>query len=671
MTNALPIRRVVLFKHGVGYFEREGTVDGDASLDLAFKAAEMNDVLKSLTVLDLGDGHIASISYESTLPTEKRLEDVAIRLPDGNSLSGLLEQVKGARVAVIAGSDRLEGVVAGIETRWRKVGDDTLHEHQLVLLVGGTSLRAFDLGEIKSLDFLDEGLRKDLQHLLEILIGAKKKDLKRLTIFARGGASRPVQASYVVETPVWKTSYRVMLGQPETRIQGWAIVDNTQDEDWDDVALTLVAGLPISFVHDLYAPRHRRRPTVEVQEEEAYAPPILEQAAYLSDDDERTSAGFAPPPPPPAPGAAFTRAGIMPAPAAMPARMAPPGQSPQAKAAARERSMQVQTRTAPVGDLFQYVLDRPVTVKRNQSALVPILSAAVSGKRVAVYNSGVREKNPLSSIWLENTTGLTLEGGPLTVLESESYVGESMLETMKPGEKRLVPYSVELGCVVAIDHESDVRDVHAVRIVNGAFHLLRFRLARTIYRVTNKTDAVIDLFLEHRFQQGWKLVDTPKPVETTESFQRFRFDAAAKGETRFVVVEQGDQWESVQLTQATREHLKVWVASRYLSQVAHDAVAQIVALNERVAQSARQEAQLSRQIGEIGEKQKRVRENLSALRDSRDEQRLRERYVAELTRDEDTLARLDAELAQSRQDKIQIEAELRQRITTLTFDANV
>lgn len=666
MTN-LPIRRVVLFKHGVGYFEREGDVEGDVSIDLAFKAAEMNDVLKSLTVLDLGEGHVSSISYESTLPTEKRLEDVALRLPDGNSLSGLLEQVKGARVAVSAGSDRVEGVVAGIETRWRKVGDDTLHEHQLVLLVGGSSLRAFELGEIKALDFLDDGLKKDLQHLLEILIGAKKKDLKRLTIFAKGSGSRPVQASYVVETPVWKTSYRVMLGKPETRIQGWALVDNTQDEDWDDVALTLVAGLPISFVHDLYSPRHRRRPTVEVQEEEAYAPPILEQAAYGALAEEETSFAGGPPPPPMA--MARSKAAMMPAPA--PGRMGPPPPSPAMRAQARERSTQVQTRTVQVGDLFQYVLDRPVTVKRNQSALVPILAAALSGKRVAVYNQSVRDKNPLGAIWLENTTGLTLEGGPLTVLEDEAYVGESMLETMKPGEKRLVPYSVELGCVVAIDHESDTRDVHAVRIVNGVFHLLRYRLSRTIYRVTNKTDAVIDLFLEHRFDPGAKLVDTPKPLETTESYQRFRFDVPAKGETKFVVTEQGDLWESVYLNQTNREQLRVWTASRYLDQAAHDALANIVALNERVAESGRRQAELQRQIAEIGEKQKRVRENLSALRDSRDEQRLRERYVAELTRDEDELARANAELAQSRQEKVLLEAELRQRTQELKFDANL
>ena len=281
------------------------------------------------------------------------------------------------------------------------------------------------------------------------------------------------------------------------------------------------------------------------------------------------------------------------------------------------------------------------------------------------------EPNPLSAIWLENTTGLTLEGGPLTVLENENYVGESMLETMKPGEKRLVPYSVELGAVVAIDHESDVRAVHAGRVVNGVFHLLRYRLARTLYRVTNKTDSVIDLFLEHRFEAGWKLVDTPSPVETTESFQRFRFDAAPKAETRFVVTEQGDQWESVQLAQANRDQLALWVSSRYLDPATHQALETIVGLNEAIAESGRRQAELQRRIGEITEKQKRVRENLGALRDSRDEQKLRERYVADLGRDEDEFVRLNDDLAASRAQKTELELALRKSVQSVRFEAAV
>ena len=280
----LPIKKIVLYKHGVGYFERQDRVSGDATIDLHFKASEMNDVLKSLTVLDLGDGLIASISYESTKPLEKQLEEIAIRLPDENSLTGLLQQIKGARVEVLAGSEAVEGTVTGIETVTRKLeGHETAWTNYLNLLVDGRSMQSFDLMELKTITFLDASLRKDLQHLLDTLISAKKKDLKRLTIFARGEGERELVASYIVETPVWKTSYRVLLADPaqeqaETLIQGWALVDNTQDEDWEDVSLTLVAGLPISFVHDLYSPRYKRRPVVQVQEEEAYAPPVLEQA---------------------------------------------------------------------------------------------------------------------------------------------------------------------------------------------------------------------------------------------------------------------------------------------------------------------------------------------------------------------------------------------------------
>jgi hypothetical protein len=654
----LGIRRVVLFKHGVGYFERQGEVDGDESIDLSFKSDEMNDVLKSLTVLDLGQGHIASISYESTLPTEKRLEDIALRLPDDTTLSGLVEQVKGARVAVEIGGERIEGVVLGIESQWKKVRDETLHSREIVLLVEGGSVRHFELLEVKRLTFLEESLKKDLGHLLEVLISAKKKDLKRLTIFARGTGRRSVMASYVVETPVWKTSYRVILSQEKPFIQGWALVDNTQDEDWDDVGITLVAGLPVSFVHDLYSPRYRRRPRVEVREEEAYAPPMLEEAvASAGYAVDQVRAG-APPPPP--------MAARAPAPAGMPA----PPAGPRARPATMAQSAPVQTRTVQVGDLFQYVIDKPVTVKRGQSALVPILAATFSGKRVAVYNREIRDKNPMSAIWFENTTGMTLEGGPLTVIENDSYVGESMLETLKPDEKRLVPYSVELGCVISIDHQSHVREVFRARIANGTLQFGRYRLVQTIYRVLNKNDATLDLFLEHRLNGGHVLVDTPKPVETTENFYRFRFDAKGKTETLLTVTERGEQWEHHSIANVTNDQISAWVSSRFIDAATHAALGEISRLNARSLELKRQIEDRERDVQRIHENQKRLRENLQALGNRNDEQRLRERYVSELTREEDLLAQLSAMILQAQREKEQVDAALRARVAGVQSDVS-
>ncbi len=654
----LPIKKVVLYKHGVGYFERQGRVDGDASIDLHFRAAEMNDVLKSLTTLDLGGGHVSSISYESTKPVEKQLEDIAIRLPDENAITGLLTQLKGARVSAEIPGKRIEGTVTGIETVTRREGDAVLTSQRLALLVDG-ALQSYDLLEIKSLAFLDENVRKDLQHLLDILIGAKKKDLKKLTIFGRGKGKRDFLATYTIETPVWKTSYRMLLGEKKPLIQGWALVDNTQDEDWENVALTLVAGLPISFVHDLYSPRYKRRPIVQVQEEEAYAPPQLEEAVAGADMDDYEDAKTA-----------------------EKERAAPMGRARSAGAAdtalgfasrdeARRQSVKVQTRTVEVGDLFQYQIKNPVTVKRNQSALVPILQGDFDGKRVAVYNPEVREKNPMSAVLFKNTTGMTLEGGPVTVLENESYVGESMLDTMKPDEERLVPYSVELGCLITLDHKSDLRDVRRAVIVHGSLTLTRYRVNRKIYVIHNKTDSKIDLFLEHRFTHGWDLVETDKPFETTENFYRFRFDVPAKKTVKFIVSERGDEAQSFAIQSVNRDQVRVWLESKFIDRRSMEVIHGFIELNEKIAALARQVADREREINEIFNDQQRLRSNLSSIGSTESERALRERYIAQMGRQEDKLGKLRLEAADRKEEKEKLEKDLRARVGALKFEATL
>ncbi|MFQ3592979.1 MAG: hypothetical protein SNJ82_07280, partial [Gemmataceae bacterium] len=123
MTSALPITRVVLYKHGVGHFERQGTVEGTAHLALTFRQTEVSDVLKSLTVLDLDGGHISSVSYDSTKPLEQLLAEVALSIPDDGSLVGLLPQIKGVRLAVIEGDRRTEGTLLGLDRIQRRSAD--------------------------------------------------------------------------------------------------------------------------------------------------------------------------------------------------------------------------------------------------------------------------------------------------------------------------------------------------------------------------------------------------------------------------------------------------------------------------------------------------------------------------------------------------------------------
>ncbi len=663
----LPIRKVVLYKHGVGYFERRGRVEGDAALDLHFRASEMNDVLKSLTTLDLTRGHIASISYESTTPMERQLEDIAIRLPDDNAVSGLLAEIKGARVAVQVAGERVEGLVMGIETVERRVDDAVVQGHHLALLVGGTALRSFDLQDVAQLDFLDEELQQDLQHLLQVLIAAKRKDLKRLTVFAQGEGEREILASYIVETPVWKTSYRVLLGDEQPLIQGWALVDNPQDEDWVDVELSLVAGLPISFVHDLYSPRYKRRPVVEVDEEEAYAPPMLEDAVFAASEALAMEQGDAGP----ARTRSLRRKAAAPRAAGGVAGFAADVRQDEKRAQARDRSVQVQTRTVEVGDLFEYAIENPVTVKRSQSALVPILQGPFEGDRVAVYNTAVREKNPLSAILFKNTTGMTLEGGPLTVLEDEAYVGESMLETMKPKEERLVPYSVELGCVVSIDHQSRREDVRKVKIVDGVLHAWRYRIRETAYVIRNKKDSPVDLVLEHPFVHAWELVDTPKPYETTDNFYRFRLDVPAGKTVRYVVQEKGDEERHHALSNLDTETLGLWVSRQYVDEETEGVLRALIGMNQVMGRLGAKIQDNEKRIAALFEDQERQRENLKALGDSQQERGLRERYVKELTTAEERLALLRAEIERWTAERRKVEKELKERLHGVTYEATL
>ncbi len=667
--STLPIRKVVLYKHGVGYFERHGEVNGDVTLDLYFRASEMNDVLKSLTTLDLGNGHIASVSYESTKPLARQLDDIAITLPDENSITALLTQLKGARVRVEAGSRKCEGVVAGLESVTRREGNQAVESHALALLVDGHTLQSFDLLHVTSVMLHDEGIRKDLQHLLEVLISGKKKDQKKLTIFAKGPGNREIVASYTVETPVWKTSYRILLGTHVPVLQGWALVDNTQDEDWDRVELTLVAGLPISFVHDLYSPRYKKRPVVRVKEEEAYAPPELEMAMPAGDPFEPMARGGL--------DAFDDLLGAGGAPeAATPAASAAPGTRVfggpgRARAAAREESVKVQTRVVEVGDLFQYEIKNPVTVKRNQSALVPILQGPFEGKRVAVYNREIREKNPMSAVLFKNTTGMTLEGGPVTVLENDSYTGEAMLETMKPSEERIVPYSVELGCLVGIDHRSDVERVRTARIANGWLHLSRYHLERTIYVVENKTDRKLDLFLEHRFNKGWDLVESEKPVETTDNFYRFRFDVPPRKPLTFVVKERKDEDETHAIQNVDRDTVVSWLEARYIDKATLATLEQLMKQNERLRALAVKVARGEQEQKEIFGNQERLRKNLQALGSNPDERTLRERYVASLTKDEDKLKDLGDSLAKMREEGESLRSELGAKVAQVRFEATL
>ena len=651
---ASPIRRVVLFKHGVGHFERECSVTGDATLTLTFKQSEVSDVLKSLTVLDEGGGIVSSVSYDSTKPLAQLLSEVAIDIPDSGSLVSLLPQIKGARIRLHTGvSEPVEGNILGIDSSERSLGEGVVKVTLISVLTEQGEVRSFDLHHLAGLQILDVALKRDLDFYLKTQLSSKKKDAKTFTFFAEGEGTRTIRLSYTLEAPVWKATYRILLDEAGKGplIQGWAVVDNMQDEDWESVQLSLISGLPVSFRHDLYTPRYIRRPEVQVQETTGVLPPEMEY------------------------GMQFDKGGMEADFAMAAAPMMAQGRTAMKRALADEKSerkssqssMPAQVRERKIGDLFEYEIEHPVTIRRNQSALVPIVLRGFEGKTVLLYNRVNRQDNPMRCVDFKNTTGLTLEGGPLTVTEAGDYVGEAMLDTLKPDERRLVPYAVELSVHVLDNVQSFTQAVHKIVIRKGTFVASSFLVERRTYHFDNKAAEAYELVLEHPRAEGWSLDDAAKPEEITESYWRFRLKLAANTVTDFVVNKKLMQQNRIGLADLRDEQLRFWIEQKYLDAATEKSLRQLIAIQNEAGSIQAALQQIEKERATIHQEQARIRENLQALGDRPSEKDLRERFVRSLNSQEDRLEQIDRDMHAKTRAKDECQARLEAALAALEF----
>jgi hypothetical protein len=342
-----------------------------------------------------------------------------------------------------------------------------------------------------------------------------------------------------------------------------------------------------------------------------------------------------------------------------------------AKTARPISSVDVQTRERQVGDLFQYAITRPVTIRRNQSALVPIVLRPFRGRGVLLYNRATRERNPLSAVEFENTSGLTLEGGPVTVLEGDTYVGEAMVETIKPGETRLIPYSVELAVLVDAASQSRTDRVHRTQISRGALFLMSMEVRRTVYQVANRSGRERTLYVEHRRDAGWELAGQTKPYETTPDFFRFRFDLEATGATELGVDERREISSVVGLASVTPDVVAEYRASRYIDDRVAAALGRVVALKNRAAEIDAESTLVVNEIAAITSDQQRIRENLKSIGEGHDEKRLRGTLVEKLLAQEQRLEELGERRRTLEQERQRAQAEIDSAINGLEFETTI
>ncbi|MCK4324626.1 MAG: hypothetical protein KAW89_08860 [Armatimonadetes bacterium] len=660
----LPVSRVVLFSTGVGYFQHRGEVDGNASMVLSCRTEQMNDILKSLVLQDLGGGSIEAVTYTPQDPLSRILASFSVPIADNPSLGELARRLRGSEVVICTGPETVRGTILGVEQRQREVDDDIL-TYQVINLLTDSGIVGMAVPEVQSLQMVDEKLNEELRLALAAIAASRDVAKRDLHLSFKGSGQREVSVGYLLATPVWKTSYRLVV-QDEGKLflQGWAIVENTTDHDWQGVSMALVSGQPVSFRQNLYQPLYTYRPEVAVSVPGTVLPPTYEAAMR---------GGY---------GAGGYGGGAMSAPSP------PGGPQPQALALARgvgmaaraeeaealtadlrgrielaERGVIAAAAGAEVGELFQYAITQPVTIGRQQSAMIPIVNQELEGEKVSLFSEEVHKKHPMNALRLVNTTGLHLAAGAITVFDGGAYAGDALLESLPPGEERFIGYAVDLGVEVDVERASTEKQM-TLSVDNGVL-IATIRQAKTItYTLKSCTDEPRQVIVQTPKVTDWELVQPEEPAEETADHYRFAVALGPRAAEELVVTTTQPVTQTVALLDADADKINFYLKSAVISDDVKAGLQEIVRRRVEIAGVTQQIAAREARLKEIGEEQARIRKNMQQL--TRDSE-LYKKYVAKLTAQEDEFDRVRAERDTLQEKHNQLTTDLNEYIRSLNL----
>lgn len=772
----LPIRRVILYSNGVAYIERRGTISGHAEINLSFKQSQVDDVLKSMVVLDLGQGRIGAVSYNSSAPPAARLADIPFSIEPGTNgneqggLAGILRQLQGAQVMVTTATRSASGSILTVEERKTQPDPNqpAVNRPALVITSANGELISFDLAQVRSIKIIDEGAKRDISEFAHASASARRRDAKTIVVTSDGTGAREMLVSYTIAAPIWKTTYRVVLdAQNKPFFQGWAIVDNVSDEDWKNVSLSLISGSPVSFIQPIQKPLYRYRPVVPMPDDLNLNPQVYEdsEGGNSGRGVGRTISGrVTDPNGAVVAGATVTitntsnnhsttvttsdqgtyRSSIL-SPGTYSVRIESPGFKihliqnlavgsylPSYANAALEvgsisetvtvtasssylNTSQQQISQLPlnsrannysnltvggqrnntslegvslsdaitssdsgveaaatgneVGDLFEYRIDQPITVLRDRSALIPILQTRVDGERVSIFNESSRPDRPMSGMLLKNTSPLTLESGALTVIDGDAYAGEALMERLKPSEKRLISFALDLGTLVHVRTKEDRAPTFLVRVVSGVFQAHYHQTNKKIYVLTNQTDKLRVIYVEHPLRDGWVLSDdTQKPEGKSARYYRFRIALAPHEKVELPVTERRALMDTYALHNFSRQDLELFISRRYIDAATRTILEKIIDLKTQMATTSSRIEAIDGEVEEIGEDQQRLRDNIKALTATAEARQLISRYVAKADSQETRLEQLNKEKQELNGNLDRLQQELQGVVRTLALD---
>ncbi len=678
----LPVKQVILYKHGIGYFERNGFVNMGEEARLDFKAGDMNDVLKSLTVADIAGAHITGIRYDSNETLHQQLEKYPFQIGDQEFLSTFLDHIKGARVELRLAEGPTRGVIMssrairttleadkpGLETGKGVIGE------QVTLLLDSGEIATYDLTSATSVHLLDARLQEQLKQYLQTLAQAKSREKRSIYIDSSGSDTRNLRISYITPTAIWKSSYRLTLGAANSILEGWAIVDNTSDEDWNNVKLSVVSGRPISFISLLDTPRYGARQVAELPEDRAAGPVVyggsIESEAKLL-TGSGSGNGYGPGSGGGAGGGWFRSDGThlgngnVPSAGVVNGLLQPVPPAQQSVIVDGAPSTVQGATGATLGELFEYNFAGPVTIKKNQSAMLPFLQDKITARKLLIYNDR-DDEHPVNAAEVTNSTSKTLDGGPITVYDGGAYAGEALFETVKTGDKRLIGYAVDYGTRVTSAYESGEQTIREVHAKNGLLQIRYAQRQTRTYTMKNIDAKPKTLILEQAAMDQYSLL-SPFPAERTANAYRFEVKLPSSGTEHLKVEQEQVSFNNTTVLSSTPDFLLTIVSNKQLTAQGRKQLQTIAELKRRIAETQASLDSTKSQTGDLNGDQSRLRQNIDSLNRVKGQEDQVRKYSMQLADNETQLAKLRDRTRDLAQRQASLANDLRGLIDRLDF----
>jgi hypothetical protein len=657
---------------------------------ISFTTAQLNDVLQTLTAIDLGGGHVTGAGYNSTTPLDQQLKNLPIPLAADPTAADFYTAIRGAHVEVTGSGATITGRILNIELRTAAApkGDEDssgpIQKHFLTVISDAGAVRSVELTSSTSVRLLDPALHSDVNRYLQVLAASRADGLRHLTLSDIGAGPRELRVSYISEVPIWKSTYRILFDRKPTApnatetatLQGWAVVDNTVGTDWENVQLSLVAGAPQSFIQQISQPFYARRPEIGLPQEAQLTPQTHEsgQAADALTGgpllQTQSSTASLPINGRNINGHAIGQgvgAGLAGGTFRLPNAAAPVSYEDSAAA-----SIAPNATTKAFDDFFEYKLTDPITLKRNESTLVPILQTKIPVDHVTLWSPS--QPTPLRALWIINDSKLTLDRGSFAIIEEGNFGGQGLLDPIHPGERRLLSYAADQAVHIREEHiPNNTRRLQKIAVSKGILTESTVEIAEREYNVNNSASESRNVVIEHPRYAGWSLDSDPAPTETTATLYRFRIVAAPAQAIRLHVGERHTLFTHYQLASMNEDQLDLLI--RTTGNISPKAQSDLLEKLAPVLEARRTLSKIDRNIADrdheietITTDQKRLRDNLTALKSTPEERDLTRRYTSALNSQEDRLGTLHKEIDALQQQRKGAEANLENLVQNIQMD---